>query len=71
MGPTLSSFVSYIHYLRELHTFCQKSLGLNNVTYVFHNLIQVVPLGREIVNICLQEREAKSMPKIQLYSRRK
>ena len=44
----------------ELHTFfvwviyiCQQSLGLNNDTYVFQNVVQVAPLGQETVNIVM------------------
>ena len=50
MGP---SIVSYKHSLHEFHTLCQQSLGLNNVTYLFHNVFQVLPLGWETVNIGL------------------
>ena len=45
--------VSYIHSLRELHTFYQKYLGLNNVTFVFHSVIQVAPIGRQSVKIVM------------------
>ena len=41
----------YIHSLCELHIFCKKYLGLNNVTNVFHNVIQFAPLDRETINI--------------------
>ena len=50
MGP---SIVGYKHSLNEFHTLCQQSLGLNNVTYLFHNAFQVLPLGWETVNIGL------------------
>ena len=33
--------------------FSHKTLGLNNVTYVFHNVVQVALLGRYTVNIVM------------------
>ena len=47
----MSSFGTNIHSLRDLHTFCYTSLGFYIVTYVFHNVIQVAPLGWKTVNI--------------------
>ena len=48
---TLFAWVIYKHLL--LQTFCQKYLGLNNVKNVFHNMIQVAPLGQETVDIVM------------------
>ena len=47
-------FCDFIHSLRELHTFCQQSLSLNNVIYVFNNAIQVAPLGQEMFTVALR-----------------
>ena len=47
------NFLSYIHSLCELNTFSQKSLRLNNVTFVIYNVIQVALLGWETDNIVM------------------
>ena len=44
-------FVTYTHFFIvscDLHTLFKKSLGLNNVTYIFPKVIQVEPLGWEL-----------------------